>query len=130
MKIEKLSNHTKYAQDYQRCLVFENWEDYVSYMNHEQESVKMLIDFFAENRSYPRNEYFPNVLTFVKNGKQAREFVEKSIYELYDPDYISVQQYAKENGYRDAYEVLSGEADGFARFMWSKTGCLIDTIEV
>lgn len=129
MKIEKLSKYFKYALDYQCCLVFESWEDYVSYMKHGRESVEVLTNFFKNNLDYPHNEYMPNILTFVKNGKEAREFVEKSIHEIYDPDYTSIQRYAEENGYKGAYEVLSGQADGWARFMWSKTGCLIDIIE-
>lgn len=126
MKIEKLSKYFKYALDYQCCLVFESWEDYVSYMKHGRESVEVLTNFFKNNLDYPHNEYMPNILTFVKNGKEAREFVKKAI-EAGDEDYRSVQQYADKQHYEDgAYGILIGEWDGCNRFSFTKQGYLFD----
>lgn len=131
MKIEKLSKYLDDALEFQNCVVLESFEDYANSVNGDNTILENYIKTHQnKDKRVDYWTYFTIVLTFVHNEKEAREFVKRAIEEAHDPDYESIQRYAEEVGYKDAYEVLSGKADGYGRFNWSKQGYLIDTVEI
>lgn len=126
MKIEKLSNYIDNA-DKPYCLVLSSYDDLKRLHNQDYSDI---IDFInAHKKTMNIWAYLPIVYEFVHNEEEARKLVKYCIEEG-DEDYKSIEEYAQEDGYKDAYEVLSGQADGYARFEWSKQGYLIDMVEV
>lgn len=128
MKIEKLKNYLENAYEDQFCFVFESFEDYKKSL---ESNFPQLESFCKTHKKYSYFDNFPYVFKFITNDEQAREFVKKAI-EAGEQNYITIQQYAEENGYKGAYEVLSGQADGYARFDYADYGLgyLIDMCEV
>ena len=130
MKIEKFKKYDHTAKDNNYCVVLSNFEEFKCFSKGETAE---LVEFFETHRKelgFWLWGSFPVVFTFVKGEKEAREFVKRAIDEINDIEYTTIQLYAKENGYKGAYEVLSGKADGYARISYSDQGYLIDSIEV
>ena len=128
MKIEKLKNYLENAYEDQFCFVFESFEDYKKSL---ESNFPQLESFRKSHKKYSYSDSFPYVFKFITNDEQAREFVKKAI-EAGEQNYITIQQYAEESGYKDAYEILSGQADDFSRFDYADYGLgyLIDMCEV
>lgn len=128
MKIEQLKNYLENAYEDQFCFVFESFEDFKKSFKSNFPQLK---SFCKAHKKYSYFDNFPYVFKFITNDEQAREFVKKAI-EAGEQNYITIQQYAEENGYKDAYEILSGQADDFSRFDYADYGLgyLIDMCEV
>ncbi len=128
MKIEQLKNYLENAYEDQFCFVFESFEDFKKSF---ESNFPQLKSFCKTHKKYSYSDNFPYVFKFITNDEQAREFVKKAI-EAGEQNYITIQQYAEENGYKDAYEILSGQADDFSRFDYADYGLgyLIDMCEV
>lgn len=128
MKIEQLKNYLENAYEDQFCFVFESFEDFKKSFEN---NFPQLESFRETHKKYSYSDNFPYVFKFITNDEQAREFVRKAI-EAGEQNYTTIQQYAEENGYKGAYEILSGQADGYARFDYAdyELGYLIDMCEV
>ena len=123
-KIEKLSKYVDWAEPEDEAVVFDTFGEFISQVKDGE----IFKEYFKDERDAP---CAPCVLKFVHNDEQAREFVKKAI-EAGEQNYITIQQYAEESGYKDAYEILSGQADDFSRFDYADYGLgyLIDMCEV
>lgn len=130
MKIEKFKKYDHTAEDNNYCVVLSNFEEFKRFSKGETAELVEFVKTHRKELGFWLWESFPVVFTFVKGEKEAREFVKRAIDEINDIEYTTIQLYAKENGYKGAYEVLSGEADGYARISYSDQGYLIDSIEV
>ena len=130
MKIEKFKKYDHTAEDNNYCVVLSNFEEFKRFSKGETAELVEIVKTHRKELGFWLWERFTVVFTFVKGEKEAREFVKKAIDEINDIEYTTIHLYAKENGYKGAYEVLSGEADGYARISYSDQGYLIDSIEV
>lgn len=131
MKIEKFNKYDHTAKDNKYCVVLSNFEEFKQFSKggNNAEIIKFIETHRKDSGLWLWGS-FPVVFTFVKGEKEAREFVKRAIDEVNDIVYTTYQLYAKENNYKGVYEVLSGEADGYAKISYSDQGYLIDSIEV